>query len=214
MLVGSGLLRSPDSGSVTVTFTPRSWQLTLAVACPPEWDNAATTAAVLLINGHVDSAGGCSSTMTAPAATWQSFGLRLDRPATVTLTLVRGPLGRGILTAPPSVPPMQPSAQRPQGDVTVDVYDGGPADSSHGVIAGVVRQYGGPPLPNGHMADEGVPVSGETVGIESSRAITGKDGSFAIELRPGHYTLHGCQDVSVDVVAGVVTPVDVVCAIP
>ncbi len=88
-----------------------------------------------------------------------------------------------------------------------------------GTVTGVAREWGGPLLPNGHMAAEGTPVLGlPLVATQNDRPIattvTGSDGSFRFTLPPGSYVVTGCADLTVVVVAGQVNHQDISCPIP
>ena len=88
-----------------------------------------------------------------------------------------------------------------------------------GTVTGVAREWGGPLLPNGHMAAEGTPVLGLTlVATQNDRPIattvTGSDGGFRFTLTPGSYVVTGCADLTVVVLAGQVNHQDISCPIP
>jgi hypothetical protein len=88
-----------------------------------------------------------------------------------------------------------------------------------GTITGVVRTYGGPLMPNGQMAANGVPSSGITVtatknGKPIAAMITGPAGSYSFGLPPGTYVVKGCNDATVMVVDGRVVHQDLRCDVP
>jgi hypothetical protein len=90
---------------------------------------------------------------------------------------------------------------------------------SIGTITGVVRTYGGPLMPNGQMADNGVPTSGITVtatrnGKSITAMITGPAGSYSLGLPPGTYVVTGCSNATVVVASGQVVHQDLQCDVP
>jgi hypothetical protein len=88
-----------------------------------------------------------------------------------------------------------------------------------GTLTGRALNYGGPMMPNGSMAANGVPAGGVKVmvfsgGKQVASAMTGADGTFSFTLPPGNYALSGCQTASVSVTAGTRTTHDLTCAVP
>jgi len=91
-----------------------------------------------------------------------------------------------------------------------------PAD---GTVSGVARMYGGPMMPDGHMAANGNPGQSITVtavrqGKDVASMVTGADGKFHFVLLPGSYVIRGCTDVTITVAAGSRTQEDLSCPVP
>jgi hypothetical protein len=88
-----------------------------------------------------------------------------------------------------------------------------------GTLTGRALNYGGPLLPNGSMAANGVPAGGMKVAVASkgrqvATATTGPDGTFTFILPAGAYVLSGCEKANVSVTAGGHTVHDITCAVP
>jgi hypothetical protein len=91
--------------------------------------------------------------------------------------------------------------------------------AADGTVTGVARVYGGPMMPDGHMAANGNPGQGITVtavrqGKVVASMVTGVDGAFRFSLQPGSYLVRGCDDITVTVAAGSVTRQDLSCQVP
>jgi hypothetical protein len=79
--------------------------------------------------------------------------------------------------------------------------------------------YGGPPMPDGKMADDGNPGSGITLtatqnGRPVASVVTGTDGTYSFTLASGSYVVTGCADQTVVVTAGHIDHQDIGCPIP
>ncbi len=88
-----------------------------------------------------------------------------------------------------------------------------------GIVTGVVREYGGPLLPNGQMAANGTPTSGVTVtatqnGRTAASVVTGADGNYGFTLPAGSYVVTGCAAVTIVVVVREVVHQDLRCDVP
>jgi hypothetical protein len=86
-------------------------------------------------------------------------------------------------------------------------------------VTGVARVYGGPMMPDGHMAANGNPGQGITVtavrqGKVVASTVTDADGAFHFSLPPGSYIIRGCDDVTITVAAGSITQKDLSCQVP
>lgn len=131
-LLGSGMLRSPRDASVTVTFTPTSWQLDAETSC--DGPLPGTVWMVAAVNGHtVNGSIGCSGGFLAPAGGaeqwWSGLGVRLHEPSTLTVVLAEapGPTETPSLCAGcPQTAPL-PAAQRPVADIAVGIYQREPS---------------------------------------------------------------------------------------
>lgn len=91
--------------------------------------------------------------------------------------------------------------------------------ATSGAVTGVARVYGGPMMPDGHMAANGSPGQGITVtavrqGKVVASMMTGADGAFRFSLPSGSYVIRGCVDVAVTVAAGSSTRTDLSCPVP
>jgi hypothetical protein len=94
-----------------------------------------------------------------------------------------------------------------------------PPNASTGTLAGVAREWGGPLLPNGHMALEGtpafdVPLTAAQNDRPVASTVTGSDGGYRFTLAPGSYVVTGCVGVTVVVVAAQVAHQDITCPVP
>jgi hypothetical protein len=102
-LLAGGVLHRPDQSSLTFTFVPTSWQLTIDTECSDPWPASLTE--VVTVNGHPAISGSCgggvSGMFNGEAQFWTNLGVRLDQPSTVTVTLVAGQPPGGVLSASP-----------------------------------------------------------------------------------------------------------------
>jgi len=88
-----------------------------------------------------------------------------------------------------------------------------------GTVTGVARVYGGPMMPDGHMAANGSPGQGISVtavrqGKVVASMVTGADGVFRFSLPPGSYAIRGCDEVAITVAAGSSIRADLSCQVP
>lgn len=131
-LIGSGTLRSPRDASVTVTFTPTSWQLDAETRCDGPLPD--TVWMVAAVNGHaVNGSIGCSGGFLAPPGRaeqwWSELGVRLHEPSTLTVVLAEAPATSAtpsLCTGCPHTTPL-PATLRPVMDIAVGIYQREPS---------------------------------------------------------------------------------------
>ena len=133
-LLAGGVLRSPENGTLTITFTPTDWNLSFANWCSAGWPSDTVSFLATNVNGHDLGAGSCigfgavtpgdMSGLSAERAL-RALGVALGKPSTFTASIRQGPLtGRA---SRPELAPLQAAAQRPHASTTIGVYQHIPA---------------------------------------------------------------------------------------
>jgi hypothetical protein len=118
--LGGGAATSPAHGTLTYTVVPTSYELALTTTCTDP-----QTSVAIVVNGHEIGSGGCGGSLGAPADATASRGewgseIVLDRPNTVSITIIAGDDGVGVH-------PLSASERRP-GTIASAMYQAVPFD--------------------------------------------------------------------------------------
>ncbi|MCU1678360.1 MAG: hypothetical protein JWM93_3118 [Frankiales bacterium] len=120
-LITGGVLLSPTADSITITFVPLTWPITVRTTCTGTWDDAVVAELISLNDRPVSGGPGCGGAVTwsGPAgSTDEALGIHLGEATTLKLTLVQ-PLPHGRIDG---ASPVAPSS-RPSGALTVGIYE-------------------------------------------------------------------------------------------